>query len=76
MGRLITDASDYRHTLADGYGWLTFEMEPDGRVRVTGAYGPSLSEAEAAYGSTHSIDSIAQLILALEAIVSRARRNS
>lgn len=70
--RLITDAEDWTVTIRDGFACLAGELDPTGRIRLTG-YEHDETGTTPMFGSMHSPDAIDEFADALKAIAAHAR---
>jgi hypothetical protein len=51
---LITDAADYAAVFGDGMSWTALELDPGGRIRVTGYDGDAPGDWTPTHCTTHS----------------------
>lgn len=70
--RLITGAEDWTATIRDGYACLAGELDPGGRIRLSG-YEVDETGTTPVFGSMHSPDAIDEFADALKAIANHAR---
>ena len=75
-GRLITDADDWNYSIKDGYTRFQFELEPFGRIRLTGGeyYNREFEPQLCGSFTSDAIDGLADFLKAMAAR-SRGEKN-